>query len=200
MTTDAGDTGQRRGRATRRRVMDAAVDCLAEYGWAGSTVTVVAERAGVSRGALQHHFPTREDLFTSAVEYVAEQQSAALRALVESAAPIVGPARRYLAVTELVDLYTGPLFRAALHLWVAAATEEPLRPRVVELEARIGREAHRMAVDLLGANEKEPGVRETVQGLLDMARGLGLASLLTDDGARRRRVVEQWMAILDDVL
>ncbi|WP_411848840.1 TetR/AcrR family transcriptional regulator [Streptomyces mobaraensis] len=200
VTTDAGDTGQRRGRATRRRVMDAAVDCLAEYGWAGSTVTVVAERAGVSRGALQHHFPTREDLFTSAVEYVAEQQSAALRALVESAAPIVGPARRYLAVTELVDLYTGPLFRAALHLWVAAATEEPLRPRVVELEARIGREAHRMAVDLLGANEKEPGVRETVQGLLDMARGLGLASLLTDDGARRRRVVEQWMAILDDVL
>ncbi|UBI41091.1 MULTISPECIES: TetR/AcrR family transcriptional regulator [Streptomyces] len=180
--------------------MDAAVDCLAEYGWTGSTVTVVAEQAGVSRGALQHHFPTREDLFTSAVEYVAEQQSAALRALVESAAPIVGPARRYLAVTELVDLYTGPLFRAALHLWVAAATEEPLRPRVVELEARIGREAHRMAVGLLGANEKEPGVRETVQGLLDMARGLGLASLLTDDGARRRRVVEQWMAILDDVL
>ncbi len=197
-TTDT--TGRNRGRATRRRVMDAAVDCLAEYGWTGSTVTVVAEQAGVSRGALQHHFPTREDLFTSAVEYVAEQQSAALRALVESAAPIVGPARRYLAVTELVDLYTGPLFRAALHLWVAAATEEPLRPRVVELEARIGREAHRMAVGLLGANEKEPGVRETVQGLLDMARGLGLASLLTDDGARRRRVVEQWMAILDDVL
>ncbi|MGK5640921.1 TetR/AcrR family transcriptional regulator [Streptomyces sp. URMC 126] len=180
--------------------MDAAVDCLAAYGWAGSTVTVVAERAGVSRGALQHHFPTREDLFTSAVEYVAEQQSAALRALVDSAAPVVGPARRYLAVTELVDLYTGPLFRAALHLWVAAATEERLRPRVVELEARIGREAHRMAVELLGANEKEPGVRETVQGLLDMARGLGLASLLTDDGARRRRVVEQWTAILDDVL
>ncbi|MBZ4323916.1 TetR/AcrR family transcriptional regulator [Streptomyces sp. SCA2-4] len=199
-TGETGDTGQRRGRATRRRVMDAAVDCLAEYGWTGSTVTVVAERAGVSRGALQHHFPTREDLFTSAVEHVAEQQSAALRALVESAAPVVGPARRYLAVTELVDLYTGPLFRAALQLWVAAATEEPLRPRVVELEARIGREAHRMAVELLGANEKEPGVRETVQGLLDMARGLGLASLLTDDGARRRRVVRQWMAILDDVL
>ena len=31
--------------------------CLAEHGWAGSTVSVVAERAGVSRGAAQHHFP-----------------------------------------------------------------------------------------------------------------------------------------------
>ncbi|WP_171165270.1 TetR/AcrR family transcriptional regulator [Streptomyces sp. I05A-00742] len=194
------DPKQSRGRATRRRLLNAAVECLAEYGWAGSTAAVVAERAGVSRGALQHHFPTREDLFTSAVEHMAEQRSAALRAVVENAAPVLGPARRYLVVTELVDLYTGPLFRAALHLWVAAATEEHLRPRVVELEARIGREAHRMAVELLHANEKEPGVRETVQGLLDMARGLGLASLLTDDGARRRRVVEQWMAILDDVL
>ncbi|CAM5670162.1 hypothetical protein SBADM41S_05672 [Streptomyces badius] len=54
--------------------------CLAEHGWRGSTVSVVAERAGVSRGAAQHRFPTREDLITGAVEYVAEERSAALRA------------------------------------------------------------------------------------------------------------------------
>src|SRR5690606_16085588 len=62
------------------RLLEAAVACLAEHGWAGSTVSVVAERAGVSRGAAQHHFPTREDLFTAAVEYVAEERSTALRA------------------------------------------------------------------------------------------------------------------------
>jgi hypothetical protein len=42
-----------------------------------------------------------------------------------------------------------------------------------------------------------PGVRETVQGMLDMARGLGLADVLTDDSARRRRVIAHWSAILD---
>lgn len=99
-----------------------------------------------------------------------------------------------------MDLYTGPLFRAALQLWVAASNEEQLRPRVTELEARVGRETHRIAVELLGADEERPGVRETVQGLLDMARGLGLANLLTDDTARRRRVVAQWAALLDGVL
>ena len=72
---------QDRSRATRQRLLEAAVSCLAEHGWAGSTVSVVAERAGVSRGAAQHHFPTREDLFTAAVEYVAEERSTALRAL-----------------------------------------------------------------------------------------------------------------------
>ncbi|MEU5327889.1 TetR/AcrR family transcriptional regulator [Streptomyces parvus] len=183
---------QDRSRATRQRLLEAAVACLAEHGWAGSTVSVVAERAGVSRGAAQHHFPTREDLFTGAVEYVAEKRSAALRAL-----PVQGRAE---VVAALVDLYTGPLFRAALQLWVAASNEAQLRPRVTELEARVGRETHRIAVELLGADESRPGTRETVQGLLDMARGLGLANLLTDDRARRERVVAQWAALVEEGL
>ncbi|MET7698065.1 TetR/AcrR family transcriptional regulator [Streptomyces sp. NPDC005485] len=186
---------QDRSRATRRRLLEAAVSCLAERGWAGSTVSVVAERAGVSRGAAQHHFPTREDLFTAAVEYVAEERSTAIRALFPE-----GAADRHAVVAALVDLYTGPLFRAALHLWVAASNEEQLRPRVTELEARVGRETHRIAVDLLAADESRPGVRETVQGFLDMARGLGLANLLTDDAGRRERVVAQWAALLDETL
>ncbi|ESP98883.1 TetR/AcrR family transcriptional regulator [Streptomyces sp. CHA1] len=183
---------QDRSRATRQRLLAAAVACLAEHGWAGSTVSVVAERAGVSRGAAQHHFPTREDLFTAAVEYVAEERSTALRAL--------APEGRAEAVEALVDLYTGDLFRAALHLWVAASDEPQLGARVTELEARVGRETHHIAVALLDADESRPGVRELVQGLLDMARGLGLANLLTDDAARRRKVVAQWTRVLDGAL
>lgn len=183
---------QDRSRATRQRLLEAAVACLAERGWAGSTVSVVAERAGVSRGAAQHHFPTREDLFTAAVEYVAEERSTALRALPGEHIPAV--------VGAIVDLYTGPLFRAALHLWVAASHESQLHARVTELEARVGRETHRIAVELLHADESRPGVRETVQGFLDMARGLGLANLLTDDGVRRDRVVAQWAELIEGSL
>ncbi|MFF5707438.1 TetR/AcrR family transcriptional regulator [Streptomyces sp. NPDC012794] len=188
---------QARSRVTRRHLLEAAVACLAEHGWAGSTVAVVAERAGVSRGAAQHHFPTRESLFTAAVEYVAEERSTALRELFGTAP---APRPRAAVVEALVDLYTGNLFRAALQLWVAASNEEQLRPQVIELEARVGRETHRIAVELLGADESLPGVRETVQGLLDMARGLGLANVLTDDRARRARVVAQWSALIDAVL
>ncbi|MCQ4206996.1 MULTISPECIES: TetR/AcrR family transcriptional regulator [Streptomyces] len=183
---------QDRSRVTRQKLLESAVACLAERGWSGSTVSVVAEHAGVSRGAAQHHFPTREDLFTAAVEYVAEERSTALRGL--------RPQGRAEAVAALVDLYTGPLFRAALHLWVAASHEPQLGGRVSELEARVGRETHRIAVELLGADEAVPGVREVVQGLLDMARGLGLANLLTDDGVRRDRVVAEWGGIVERLL
>ncbi|MFI2302553.1 TetR/AcrR family transcriptional regulator [Actinacidiphila glaucinigra] len=199
VTATARTPKQDRSRATRQRLLEAAVACLAERGWAGSTVAVVAERAGVSRGAAQHHFPTREDLFTGAIEFVAEQWLTALREHAH-ALPREGGPRTHAVVGMVVELYTGPIFRAALHLWVAAANEEQLRPRVAALESRIGREAHRLAVEMLDADEAVTGVRETVQATLDMARGLGLANLLSDDSARRAGIVREWSAVLDGVL
>ncbi|MFB7675791.1 TetR/AcrR family transcriptional regulator [Kitasatospora purpeofusca] len=190
---------QDRSRATRARLLAAAVDCLAELGWHGSTVAVVAERAGVSRGAAQHHFPTREDLFTAAVEHVTAERLAAVRAHADTLPP-TGPARTEAVVGMIVRLYTGPLFRAALQLWVAAATEETLRERIIRLEGHVGREAHRAAVEFLGADETRPGVRETVQATLDLARGLGLANLLTDDSLRRSGVIRQWASLLESTL
>lgn len=162
-------------------------------------MAVVAERAGVTRGALQHHFPTREDLFTAAIEHVADERIAFARAHLGDL-PAPGPARTEAVVTMIVHMYTDQYFRAALHLWVAAATEEPLRERVVALEDRVGREAHRVAVASLGVDEHAQGVREAVQATFDMARGLGLANLLADDSARRAGVVVRWAAVLDAAL
>ncbi|GAA5123303.1 TetR/AcrR family transcriptional regulator [Haloechinothrix salitolerans] len=186
---------QDRSRQTRRRLLEAAVECLTELGWTRTTVVVVAERAGVSRGAAQHHFPTREDLINAAVNYVSEVQ---LEELAEQVAALPTDGTRRRAVVEmLLNLYTGPSFRAALHLWVAASTDEPLGAVIKPLERQVGREAHRMAVSLLDVDESVPGVRETVQATLDLARGLGLANLLSDDTARRARIVAQWTSMLE---
>jgi AcrR family transcriptional regulator len=189
---------QDRSRATRQRLLEAAIECLAEVGWSGSTVAVVAERAGVSRGAAQHHFPTREDLVTSAVEYVSQERLALLRAAATDLPS--GPGRTQAVVDMIEQCYTGPVFRAAIHLWVAASSDGKLRERVLRLEAQVGRETHRLALDLLGVDESQPGVREAVQATLDMARGLGLANLLSDDGKRRARVLAQWAVMLDAAL
>jgi hypothetical protein len=64
---------------------------------------------------------------------------------------------------------------------VAARTDEQLLAAVAPLEQRVGRETHRMTVELLGADESRPGVRELVQATLDLVRGLGLADTITDD-------------------
>lgn len=197
-STTAREPQQERSRTTRRRLLDAAVDCLGELGWSGTTVAVIARRAGVSRGAAQHHFRTREDLVTAAVSYLGEAQVEVLRGQAADLPP--GRSRIEPVVDMLLNLYAGPKFRAALHLWVAASTDEALRSVLVPLEARVGREAHRLAVELLGVDEANPGVRELVQATLDLARGLGLANLLSDDERRRARIVRQWAKVLSGSL
>jgi AcrR family transcriptional regulator len=194
-TAPLREPAQERSRTTRRRLLDAAVECLSEVGWSGSTIAVVAQRAGVSRGAAQHHFPTREDMFTAAIRHVAETRLADLRESVRRLPK--GLARTEALVELLVDLYTGPSFRAALQLWVQASTDDRLRERVVPLEEHVGWVAHEAALDSLGATEDEPGVREIVQATLDLARGLGLAGLLTDDTNRRKHVVRAWARMVE---
>jgi AcrR family transcriptional regulator len=198
-TAPTREPQQDRSRATRARLLEAAIACLAELGWTASTVAVVAERAGVSRGAAQHHFPTRESLFTAALEHVTALRAAEMKRELAELPPDARPDTA--TVVELVmNLFTGTVFRSALTLWVAAASEPQLRAQIVPLEARIGREIHRVVVELLGVDERTPGVRETVQATLDLARGLGLANLLTDDSARRARIAREWARILDSQL
>jgi AcrR family transcriptional regulator len=179
-------------------LLAAAVASLSEVGWAGTTVALVAARAGVSRGATQHHFATRESLFAATVDHIAEQRLAELASVVP-ALP-TGAGRSEAVLERIVGVYTGPLFRAALQIWAAAASDSVLRNQIVPLEAELGRLIHQRAVELLGADERVPGVREAVQASLDLARGLGLADILTDDSRRRQRVLKQWATSLDLVL
>ena len=198
MTAPAGTRQQQRSLETQHRLLTAAVECLVERGWAGTTTTLVAERAGVSRGAQLHHYRTKSALLIAAVEHLAERRSAELW---KEVAALPRDGDRVAATIRLLgSLFTGPLFSAAIEVWVAARTDAALRTALVPVEARFGREVHRLTVELLGADESRPGVREAVQTTLDLLRGLGVASLLTDDSARRTRLLASWTTHLSEVL
>jgi len=187
-----------RTRAMRSRLLEATIECLVEHGWSGTSTTLVSQRAGVSRGAQLHHFPTKNDLVLAAVDHLAATRQAEM---VECTAGLPTGHRRCRAVLDVLgELFTGPLFLAALELWVAARTDPTLRDAVADLEARVGRAAHRHTVEALEVDETVPGNRELVQATLDLVRGLGLANTLTDDAARRSRILDRWAAVLEDGL
>ncbi len=187
-----------RTRAMRARLLEATVELLVERGFTGTTTTLVSERAGVSRGAQLHHFPTKNDLVVAAVEHLTELRGAELA---DAVAQLPTGKRRTRAVVEMLgDHFASPVFTAALELWVAARTDAALLAAVSPLEQRVGRETHRLTVTALGADESRPGVRELVQATLDLVRGLGLAATITDDSARRRRILEEWADVLDKEL
>ncbi len=181
---------QERSRATQARLLEATVDCLVEHGWSGTTTTVVAARAGVSRGAQLHHYPTKAALVTAAVAHLTERRAAELRA--EAAA--LPSARSGSTGWSTCSPPPSPA-RCSRPRWScgsAARTDAELRAALVPLEARIGREMYRLTVELLGVDERKPGVRESVQATLDLLRGLGVANLLSDDSPRRAALLQTW--------
>lgn len=186
---------QDRSRATRERLLEAAVASLAESGWARTTVATVAARAGVSRGAAQHHFPTRGDLVTAAIRHMTQVRLEEVRSTLE--APPDGSNRTRWALDRLAGLYTTTLFTAALHVWTEAAVDAELRAHVIPLERALALEAYQLAVTLLDVDGDDPHVRTVVSGTLDLARGLGLANILTDDTRRRSRILDAWAEQLD---
>src|SRR3954466_5889986 len=100
---------EERSRAMRARLMDATIDCLVEHGFGGTSTTLISERAGVSRGAQLHHFPTKNDLVVAAVEHLTEVRGAELAA----AAAAGGPRHRTRDVLRMLgDHFASPVFVA----------------------------------------------------------------------------------------
>lgn len=61
---------QTKSERTRTTILDAAIECFYDLGYFNTTTENIAQKAGVSRGAMLHHFPTRADLIRAAVEHL----------------------------------------------------------------------------------------------------------------------------------
>lgn len=181
-------TQAERTAATRARLIEAAYECLLETGYGATTVGAVQARAGVARGTLLHHFPTRADLMIGVVEDIATRR---LTVLAADAPP---PGLGWDAVVELVwrDLQS-PAFLAALELWVAARTDTDLRAALVPLQERLFAGVHRAVTALVGDDPRAPTL---VQFTIDLLTGTTLAGMLGPGREHAAVLVERWKGAL----
>ncbi len=135
-------TQAQRTAATRTKLLDAAVDSLVESGYAGTSTQGIAKRAGVSRGAQLHHFPTKETLVVAAVAHLVDKR---LVEILETHPPEPDD-----ALETLFDAFVGPLFDAALELWVAARTDPALHEAMIPLERKVSDALHVGCLEIMG--------------------------------------------------
>jgi len=143
MATAARRTQEDRSASTQSALMRATVECLVEYGYAGTTTRLVADRAEVSRGAQTHHYPSKRDLVVAAIEHLFDEHARAFATAFER----VPVEERTLdrAVDALWTIATGPAYAAILEVVVAARTDDELRAVVHGLAPAL----ERTVVDLL---------------------------------------------------
>ena len=109
-------TQAERTASTRARLLDATLECLCDLGYARTTTPEIARRAGLSRGAQLHHFPTKAELVTGAIEHLFARRNREFR---EAFARVPGGADRYAAAIDILwTMVSGPTFHAWLELAV----------------------------------------------------------------------------------
>ncbi|MFG1633439.1 TetR/AcrR family transcriptional regulator [Pseudonocardia alni] len=131
--------GERRA-SSRAIILAAALEELFENGYAHSTTVTVQRRAGVSRGRLLHHFPSRESLLIAAAQHLVVEQIADMEQWVLGSeyGRTTGPERCDRAVELLWGTFAQPYFWASMELWVAARTSTDIRNELFPAERRLG--------------------------------------------------------------
>jgi AcrR family transcriptional regulator len=182
-------TQAERSAATRIQLLDATLVCLQELGYTGTTTTEIARRAGVSRGAQLHHFPTKVELVTQAVEHLFERRHAEFLAAFELLP--VGAGRRMDAAIDLLwSMVKGPAFLAWLELAVAARTDRELATPVAELTGRFMVMVDTTFRRLFPSDTENPFFEVAPRFAFALLDGLALERLHNPDDATAERVID----------
>ena len=179
--------------ATRRRLLEAAIRCVIECGYANTTGSEIAERAGLSRGAQLYHFPSKEELFAKAVEHLWELIFNEVRHKVAQL-PVQGD-RRSLAIDLIWETVNGPLYQAWLELVIASRTDAYLRDSIRAVNTRLTESVEKTLSGLFAPSTSSvPDLDLFPAMLVLMFEGLAIGA-----ETREKRVIAQVLAAAKNI-
>lgn len=144
---------------TKRRLFDATVRCLNDYGYAGTSTEVVLKEAGVSRGAMLHHFPTKVDLMVAVVRDAYEEE---IVIYADRLGRIKDPVERFFSLPQAAWFaLSRPAGLASFEIMNAARSEPGLPERLAPVQARIEAEA----VEQVAEYRRQAGLQQVKDGL-----------------------------------
>ncbi|MEI6281124.1 MAG: TetR/AcrR family transcriptional regulator [Alphaproteobacteria bacterium] len=176
-----------KSRRTRTRILDHAARLIREIGYSAANNAVIAEAAGLTRGAMLYHFPTRESLVAGLVEHFSAQSDALFADAARARAPGADVAEH--AIDAYWRLLHSPPVIALRELHAAARTDPMVSERLAEANAAFDRAEPESVMALF-----QPGSTPRSQAARDMARflleGLANADLTYNSEVRAKRLIE----------
>lgn len=200
-TRKASAKGPRRGDGwqaeksalTRKAILEAAIDCLVERGYSQTTTAMIADQAGVSRGAMMHHFPSRLLVIRAVIDYLHEKRLEEYKDLMagidnpeasltrEAIKKSVESAWRYVNL---------PTFVAYQELLFAARTDPELNTELVRTEKEVER-LFLETVKTTFPHWEKLNVLELANDLVQFTmRGMALSHMATRRQQRASRMIE----------
>lgn len=186
---------------TRDRILDAAITSFIELGYTNVTTARVASCAGVSRGAMLHHFPSKIELIQAAVEYLHGKLLEDYTHRVNSIpANLQGAERRRAGLEAYWDYLVGDLFTVYHELCVASRTDPELRS-ILENSQQVFEQHVRESNEQLFAEWKDRGDRFLLAMDVTkfMMEGMAAGQLTTNREARIGRLMNYLADRLEEI-
>jgi AcrR family transcriptional regulator len=169
-------TQTERSASTRETLLQATTKCLFERGYGATTTILVAEEAGVSRGAMLHQFPSKADLMTFVVEEVYAQEVALYQELLGH---IDDPRERLVAYPEAAwKVLSRPEGVAVLEIFQGSRSDTTLAAKLAPVQAKIDARAKEALQGQFPRGVYVP----LLQLIVGAARGLSVPQLVTHAG------------------
>jgi AcrR family transcriptional regulator len=170
-----------RSNATKTALLDATVASLIEDGFTRTTTTAVAQRAGVSLGALVHHYPSKADLLTAAVSHLLERRLSEFRKIMANVDP--GADLLDASIDALWSMFSGPTFTAWVELWVGARTDPELALAVTRVDREFVEASSELFAEMFpaaGEFDNEMFRRVGLHTAFVLMGGLALSSMIEE--------------------
>lgn len=184
-----------RSRTARERLLAAAIDVLIRSGYNGLTTKEVARCAGMSNGALMHHFGSKEELVVAATAWVYQAASDRGRQVANTAAAAQQPIEGF--ITDCLSVYFDWPFIAALEVIVVARTDPALMARILPVM-----EEYRDTVNAswLSVFEESGMAIDQARVVLDLTlnvvRGMALNGMWRKNEQLYKQQLQEWVSIL----
>jgi AcrR family transcriptional regulator len=181
-------TQAERRAATRSLLLEATTECLVEKGYAGTTTAEIESRAGVSRGARLHHFPTKAALLAATFSQVYSRETRNYAAAMEQMGESAGDFQTGYRL--LWKTYCEPGHAAVLEIYVAARTDPELRTALREISQSGLKSARRNANNLVPdlATRDARGLLECIQASM---LGLSLRHMVHGGSVGEDKALDQ---------
>ena len=131
-----------RSAATRKLILDATITCLNDWGYGGVTNIKVADAAGVSRGAMMHHFPTRQALIIATIEHAHDKLNVFRAAEMERTPP--GLPRFRAILDQSLVTQRMPEGTALNEIRIGSRSDKEIREAVTPMMSAISEDYVRM--------------------------------------------------------
>lgn len=186
---------------TRDRILDAAIDCFINLGYTNVTTAKVANAAGVSRGAMLHHFPSKADLIHATVKYLHGKLLQDYTEKVQAIPKRVrGKRRRRAGLDAYWEYLTSDLFVAYHELCIASRTNTELKAILEDLSVEFDRHGGALNLELFSEWADRP---ERFELAMDVSRfmmeGMAVGELVVNREQRIKKLMDYLADRLDEI-